>query len=131
MMDNELAPPLEEVGEPGPFYLTLQEDHIDRPRQHLKHYDPKSSPSRAHPLAELEAYRRRMGWHFPWGSFYGSDFNYDFPRLVYQGSGRPRPRRLQFRDDHWRCPLTTAKNCPATRFLRLDWARAEAALERR
>jgi predicted dithiol-disulfide oxidoreductase (DUF899 family) len=30
------------------------------------------------PLAELEAYRRRMGWELPWYSSYGSDFNADF-----------------------------------------------------
>jgi predicted dithiol-disulfide oxidoreductase (DUF899 family) len=30
------------------------------------------------PLAKLQAYRRRMGWSFPWASSFGSDFNYDF-----------------------------------------------------
>jgi predicted dithiol-disulfide oxidoreductase (DUF899 family) len=30
------------------------------------------------PLADLQAYRRRMGWSFPWASSLGSDFNYDF-----------------------------------------------------
>jgi predicted dithiol-disulfide oxidoreductase (DUF899 family) len=30
------------------------------------------------PLAILQAYKRRMGWSFPWASSNGSDFNYDF-----------------------------------------------------
>lgn len=30
------------------------------------------------PLAEIERFRRRMGWRFKWVSSYGSDFNHDF-----------------------------------------------------
>jgi predicted dithiol-disulfide oxidoreductase (DUF899 family) len=30
------------------------------------------------PLEKLQAYKRRMGWKFPWVSSYGSDFNFDF-----------------------------------------------------
>jgi predicted dithiol-disulfide oxidoreductase (DUF899 family) len=30
------------------------------------------------PLEKLLAYRRRMGWSFPWVSSQGSDFNFDF-----------------------------------------------------
>jgi predicted dithiol-disulfide oxidoreductase (DUF899 family) len=30
------------------------------------------------PLAKLQAFALRMGWHFPWYSSEGSDFNYDF-----------------------------------------------------
>ena len=30
------------------------------------------------PLAALEAYKRRMGWTFPWASSQDSDFNFDF-----------------------------------------------------
>ncbi len=35
-----------------------------------------SCVSRA-PLEKLQAYRRRMGWSFPWASSYGSDYNFD------------------------------------------------------
>jgi predicted dithiol-disulfide oxidoreductase (DUF899 family) len=35
-------------------------------------------------LAKINAYRRRMGWSFPWVSSYGSDFNFD-----YHASFRP------------------------------------------
>src|SRR3954462_8015461 len=30
------------------------------------------------PLPKLQAYKRRMGWTFPWASSQGSDFNADF-----------------------------------------------------
>ena len=30
------------------------------------------------PLAKLQAYKRRMGWTFPWASSFGGDFNPDF-----------------------------------------------------
>ncbi len=30
------------------------------------------------PLAKLRAYRADHGWHWPWVSSFGSDFNYDF-----------------------------------------------------
>jgi predicted dithiol-disulfide oxidoreductase (DUF899 family) len=30
------------------------------------------------PLEKLDAYKRRMGWSFPWVSSYGTDFNRDF-----------------------------------------------------
>jgi predicted dithiol-disulfide oxidoreductase (DUF899 family) len=30
------------------------------------------------PLAKLNAYKKRMGWSFPWASSHGSDFNFDF-----------------------------------------------------
>ena len=48
---------------------------------HLSHLHAKSTTfalvSRA-PLAELDPFKRRMGWSLPWHSSYGSDFNYDF-----------------------------------------------------
>src|SRR3954470_17547598 len=30
------------------------------------------------PLEKLSAYKRRLGWSFPWASSQGTDFNYDF-----------------------------------------------------
>lgn len=36
-----------------------------------------TSVSRA-PLAKIEAYKKRMGWSFPWVSSHGSDFNFDY-----------------------------------------------------
>ena len=45
---------------------------------HLANHDVAfSAVSRAR-LADLQAYRQRMGWSFPWASSHESDFNYDF-----------------------------------------------------
>jgi len=30
------------------------------------------------PLPKIEAYKRRMGWRFPWVSSFGTDFNHDY-----------------------------------------------------
>jgi predicted dithiol-disulfide oxidoreductase (DUF899 family) len=30
------------------------------------------------PLSKLQAYKRRLGWTFPWASSFGSDFNFDY-----------------------------------------------------
>jgi len=45
---------------------------------HLAHHDVMVAAVSQAPLAKLQAYKRRMGWTFPWASAGGSDFNYDF-----------------------------------------------------
>src|SRR5438105_15003570 len=45
---------------------------------HLANHNVTLSAVSRAPLAKLQAYRRRMGWTFPWASSFGSDFNFDF-----------------------------------------------------
>jgi predicted dithiol-disulfide oxidoreductase (DUF899 family) len=45
---------------------------------HLANHDVTLAAVSRAPLAKLQAYKRRMGWTFPWASSYGGDFNYDF-----------------------------------------------------
>lgn len=45
---------------------------------HLAHHDVMLWAVSRAPLAKLQAYRRRMGWRFPWASSLGGDFNFDF-----------------------------------------------------
>jgi predicted dithiol-disulfide oxidoreductase (DUF899 family) len=45
---------------------------------HLANHDVMLSVVSRAPLAKLQAYKRRMGWAFPWASSLGSDFNFDF-----------------------------------------------------
>ena len=45
---------------------------------HLANHDVTLSAVSRAPLAKLQAYKRRMGWTFPWASSFGSDFNLDF-----------------------------------------------------
>ena len=40
------------------------------------------------PLAKLQAYKRRMGWTFPWASSFDSDFNFDFSVSVTEEQQR-------------------------------------------
>jgi len=45
---------------------------------HLANHDVTLCAVSRAPLAQLQVYKRRMGWSFPWASSFGSDFNYDF-----------------------------------------------------
>ena len=45
---------------------------------HLANHDVMLWAVSRAPLAKLQAYKRRMGWTFPWASSFGSDFNVDF-----------------------------------------------------
>src|SRR5438309_11093475 len=45
---------------------------------HLANHDVTLCAVSRAPLAKLQAYKRRMGWTFPWASSLGGDFNFDF-----------------------------------------------------
>jgi predicted dithiol-disulfide oxidoreductase (DUF899 family) len=45
---------------------------------HLENHDVALMAVSRAPLAKLQAYKRRMGWTFPWASSFGGDFNADF-----------------------------------------------------
>jgi predicted dithiol-disulfide oxidoreductase (DUF899 family) len=52
-------------------------DGFDGVVVHLAHHDVTLMAVSRAPLAKLQAYKRRMGWSFPWASAAGSDFNFD------------------------------------------------------
>ncbi|HVU88241.1 MAG TPA: thioredoxin family protein [Pirellulales bacterium] len=64
-----------EEGCPGCSYLM---DHLDGTIAHLTARDVTLVAISRGPLEKLLAFRKRMGWHFPWYSSAGSDFNRDF-----------------------------------------------------
>jgi predicted dithiol-disulfide oxidoreductase (DUF899 family) len=45
---------------------------------HLENHDVAMWAVSRAPLEKLQAYKRRMGWSFPWASSFRSDFNFDF-----------------------------------------------------
>jgi len=45
---------------------------------HLANHDVMLWAVSRAPLARLQAYKKRMGWSFPWASSFNSDFNADF-----------------------------------------------------
>ena len=53
-------------------------DHFDGAAIHLAQRDVAFVAVSRAPFAEIEAYKKRMGWRFKWVSSCGSDFNHDF-----------------------------------------------------
>jgi predicted dithiol-disulfide oxidoreductase (DUF899 family) len=53
-------------------------DNFDGTLIHLNHRDVTFVCFSRAPIDALAAYKRRMGWQFPWISTYGSDFPFDF-----------------------------------------------------
>lgn len=64
-----------EAGCPGCSFMA---DHLDGTLPHLNHHDVTLVAVSRAPLAKIQAYKRRMGWRFPWASSFASDFNRDF-----------------------------------------------------
>jgi predicted dithiol-disulfide oxidoreductase (DUF899 family) len=53
-------------------------DTFDGGVAHLNQRDVTFLCASRAPLEKLQAYKRRMGWSFPWVSSQGSDFNFDY-----------------------------------------------------
>jgi len=53
-------------------------DHIDGSVVHLAARDVRLVVVSRAPLAEIEAFKKRMGWRFHWVSSNATDFNYDY-----------------------------------------------------
>jgi predicted dithiol-disulfide oxidoreductase (DUF899 family) len=53
-------------------------DHLDGAVVHLNHRDVTLLCFSRAPLPNLQAYKKRMGWQFPYVSTHGSDFPFDF-----------------------------------------------------
>jgi predicted dithiol-disulfide oxidoreductase (DUF899 family) len=45
---------------------------------HLENHDVAMTAVSRKPIADIQAYKRRMGWSFPWASSLGDHFNFDF-----------------------------------------------------
>ena len=57
---------------------SLLADHLDGPLPHLNARDVTLTCVSRAPVEEIEAYKERMSWGFPWASALESDFNFDF-----------------------------------------------------
>lgn len=64
--------------EAGCSGCSFMADHIDGMLPHLNNHDVTMVCIARAPLDKIEAYKKRMGWTFPWYSSYGSDFNFDY-----------------------------------------------------
>jgi len=57
---------------------SLLSDHIDGSLAHLANRDVTLVVVSRAPLAQIEAFKKRMGWRFQWLSSFGNDFNRDY-----------------------------------------------------
>jgi predicted dithiol-disulfide oxidoreductase (DUF899 family) len=64
--------------EQGCIGCSFSADHIEGALVHLEHHDVSLVTVSRAPLAEIEAYQKRMGWRVKWVSSNGNDFNYDY-----------------------------------------------------
>jgi predicted dithiol-disulfide oxidoreductase (DUF899 family) len=69
-----LAPGWEE----GCASCSFWADHFDSSAIHLSHRDTTLAAISRASLAEIEAFKKRMGWKFQWVSSFDSDFNFDY-----------------------------------------------------
>jgi predicted dithiol-disulfide oxidoreductase (DUF899 family) len=53
-------------------------DGFDASVTHLTHHDVMFTAVSRAPLTNIQAFKQRMGWTFPWASSHESDFNYDY-----------------------------------------------------
>ncbi|MET3290811.1 UNVERIFIED_CONTAM: putative dithiol-disulfide oxidoreductase (DUF899 family) [Brevibacillus sp. OAP136] len=62
----------------GCKHCSFWADHYSGMIPHLHHRDVSFACISRAPLQKLEAFKKRMGWTFPWYSSENTDFNYDF-----------------------------------------------------
>ena len=80
-----------EVGCPG---CSFTADSLDGAALHLPARGVTFVAVSKAPVERLDAYKQRMGWHFPWVSYGDSDFNLDF--AVFTGEERLTGKGFNF-----------------------------------
>ena len=69
---------------------------------HLANHDVMFWTISRAPLAKLQAYKKRMGWTFPWASSLGGDFNCDFNVQLTEEQQRKGGAEYNFeREEVW------------------------------
>jgi predicted dithiol-disulfide oxidoreductase (DUF899 family) len=72
---------------------------------HLAHHDVMLWAVSRAPVAKLQAFKRRMGWTFPWASSHDSDFNFDFDTSLTEQQQREGSYEYNFaRGTAWQEP---------------------------
>ncbi len=56
------------------------------------------------PLAKIKAYKRRMGWSFPWVSSFDTDFNFDFQAAMTEE--QQQSGAVEYNSAPWTCDRT-------------------------
>jgi predicted dithiol-disulfide oxidoreductase (DUF899 family) len=79
---------------------------------HLANHDVMLWAVSRAPLEKLQAYKRRMGWSFPWASSFGSDFNYDFNTSITEEQQQSGVVEYNFRAMDVRPSLEAGQQSP-------------------
>ena len=79
---------------------------------HLANHDVTLAAVSRAPIAKLRAFKRRMGWSFPWASSFGSDFNYDFQAAYTEEQQRSGVAEYNFRSQGFGPSLEAGKEGP-------------------
>jgi predicted dithiol-disulfide oxidoreductase (DUF899 family) len=72
-------------------------DGFDGFAVHLADHDVTLAAVSRAPLAKIQAYKRRMGWSFPWASSHDSDFNLDFQAALTEEQQQSGAAEYNFR----------------------------------
>ncbi|HEX6442816.1 MAG TPA: DUF899 domain-containing protein [Stellaceae bacterium] len=80
---------------------------------HLAHHDVMLWAVSRAPLPKLQAFKRRMGWTFPWASSLDTDFNFDFEVSITEQQQRDGSVAYNYRPSAPAQP--TAGEAPKTR----------------
>ena len=72
---------------------------------HLANHDVMLCAVSLAPLAKLQAYKRRMGWTFPWASSLGGDFNFDFDASYSEAQQREAGIEYNYRREPPMAPI--------------------------
>jgi predicted dithiol-disulfide oxidoreductase (DUF899 family) len=87
---------------PGCTGCSFVADHFDAVTPHLNGRGVTLVAESIAPLEELNRYKERMGWRFPWASSLGSDFKYDFGAAFTEEQQRSG---AEYNFRHWDQPL--------------------------
>jgi len=92
---------------------------------HLINHDVMMMAVSRAPLKKIQAYKKRMGWTFPWASSFGSDFNYDFGAGITEEQQRSGSVEYNYQTVDTRKQLEAGKEGPLAEFAAgagVDWA---------
>ena len=92
---------------------------------HLINHDVMMMAVSRAPLKKIHAYKKRMGWTFPWASSFGSDFNYDFDAGITEEQQRSGSVEYNYQTVDTRKQLEAGKEGPLAEFAAgagVDWA---------
>ena len=100
-------------------------DGFDGSVVHLANHDVTLCAVSRAPIEKLQAYKRRMGWSFPWASSHGSDFNHDFQAGATEEEQQSGFVEYNFRTNDIRPVLEAGKEGPLAEIAAstgTDWA---------